>query len=845
MTTIDRDAVWALLRKRGRPLHVVEICTRLGHDKRMKAQMTDVLDRLVEDGLATEMPGNRYRTKKEKKPKKPKQRTASRARSSFVPPPPVKRSGEPVKGRLSMTARGFGFVTAEDGSGDVFIPPPAVGAALHGDRVLIYARPSQKGREGEVGEVLSRRPARLTGRLQRAGKRFVLIPDDPRLRTPMPIHPANEHEIPKAAKRQDNLLVIAEIIQFPQVRDELPEVRIVEVLGVAGMTAVEVLKIKIKEGIVEEFPEEVIVEAENVPTTVSARERRDREDLREIDLVTIDPDNARDHDDALFVTRDGDGFRAIICIADVSHYVREGTAIDAEALERCTSIYLPDRAIPMLPEQISSGIASLVPNRDRLCLGVEVWLGPQGKIRKFRYIEGLMRSKGRLTYEGVARALGLTTTGPRQPAAEKRRDNLEALLELSKLMRKKRQRRGALEFDLPEAKVKLDENEIEPLDVVQSRVDPGVRQAYRMVEEMMLLANEVVAEDLTARGVPTIFRIHGVPDATKVERFTQLAQALGYTLTAEEAQDPKKLARFMTKIEGTEQAPVLGYLLLRAMQQAAYDTTPNIGHFALAAKHYLHFTSPIRRYPDLAVHRVVRKVCREEPMDAATLRPKLRKAAAESSRLSRRAESVERQAVDLYGCILMRDRVGEEFTATVRGVDTGAVWARLESPFVEVMIPLERLGDDAWELDEFGIRVSARYSGFSFAMGDKIEVRIEDVNIEGRDIIALPLDAPEPSEREERPRGRRSRKSSPKEGSRGGRSQGRGAKRGSSTKRGSTKRGSTKRGSAKAAKGDKRTSRGSKDAEGSSRTSRTTRKKRTITRSAASPSKKRGRGKKK
>ncbi|MCA9530585.1 MAG: VacB/RNase II family 3'-5' exoribonuclease, partial [Myxococcales bacterium] len=639
------------------------------------------------------------------------------------------RAGQP--GRLTVHPRGFGFVAVDDGTDDVYVAEHNMGAALHGDRVEILSRPSPKGREGIVIAVLARGVGTLTGSLRRLGRDVYLEADDPRLRSPMPV------EAPPA-KYDDADVFLCEITHYPQDDQERPTVRVLEALGARGTTEVEVAKIKIREGIVEEFPPDVVEEAGAFGARVSPQEKRDREDLRELDLVTIDPEDARDHDDAIFVERKDGGYRVVVAIADVSHYVRPGTAIDREALHRGTSIYLPDRAIPMLPAELSSNLASLVPKRDRLCLGVDVTLSRHGEVQRSRYVEGVMRSGGRLTYEGVARALDLTKEGDRQPAADRRKPMLTALLELARTLRKRRLERGALDFDLPEARIHLDDARVEPLAIERSKSDPGVREAYRMVEEMMLLANEVVARDLTERGVPAIYRVHGPPDDKKLESFCELATALGHALDVDDARDPRSLTAFLRKIDGEPQAPVLRYLLLRAMQQAVYSTQAGAGHFGLAAADYLHFTSPIRRYPDVTVHRVVRKVIHGEPVDAAVLRPRLQRDAVEASHLERRAASVERDVVALYRVILMRDRIGDEFDATVSGLSESGIYATLDSPFAEVLVPVERL-EDFFELDRLGVRLVGNHTGHSFALGDRIRVRLEEASVERRQLIALPV----------------------------------------------------------------------------------------------------------
>ena len=706
--------VEALRKHAPRALHVGELCKRVGATKSQRDEMLDVLDQLSGLGLVTEMPGNRYRIKTAPKPKT------------------AKRYGV-ITGVLQMTPRGFGFVDAADGESDVFIPPTGVGPALHGDRVEVAARPSPKGREGDVVAVLQRRPARFTGTVMKVNRQLFIEPDDARLRGPMPVTQSEKKQ------RAEGLSVIAEIEQYPQSAHDMPKARLVEVLGVEGMTRVEVAKIKIRDNVVEEFDATVLEEAEAFPKQVLKSERKDREDLRELDLVTIDPANARDHDDAIFCEKTKTGYRVIVAIADVSHYVQPGTALDRAALERGCSIYLPDRAIPMLPPQLSSNLASLVANKDRLCMGAEMHLSTGGALKKARLFEGVMRSGAGLTYEGVARALELTQEGPRQPAADQRIESLRALHELSGKLRKRRMKRGALDFDLPEPRVDLDAENIEPIDVRRSKEDPGVRRAYQMVEEMMLLTNEVVASELKKAQVPGVYRCHGRPDEKKLGLFAQLATALGFDMDVESASDPRQLAQFLRRTEGADEAPILRFLLLRAMQQAYYDVNPDVGHFGLGTKDYLHFTSPIRRYPDLAVHRVVRKLIRGEPIDKVTLIPNLRRASAESSRLERRAMNVERDVIALYRAILMRERVEEEFEGTISSIDYYGFRVTFDEPFVEAFVPITRL-KDFYEVDDLGIRLIGQRSGEIFGLGERIEVRIESVSIQNREILAVPVD---------------------------------------------------------------------------------------------------------
>lgn len=689
----------------------MEVLGALALPKAQRDAVRDMLEELTGLGMAKEMPGNRYRLVTRR------QRRTNDARKK------PENAGADLFGWLGVHPRGFGFVAAEDGGPDVFVPGSSFANALHGDRVRVRARPSAKGREGEIVEVIRRGVGRVAGVLHRKRKQAWLEPSDPR----SPERVEIVGTIPLGVNDGDE--VVAQIARWPELEGDAMQARVLATLGVKGSAAVEIEKIKIREGIEEEFTEDVILEAQAFGTEVAPADIEGREDLRGYDLLTIDPPTARDHDDAVWAERLGEGaFRVIVAIADVSHYVREDTALDAAALERCTSIYLPDRVIPMLPHELSSNLASLVPDEDRLTLAVEVEVGPRGEIRGHRFIEGVMRSRARLTYGGVARAVGLSDAPEVQEDAEERRELLQTLFDVSKLLRAKRRRRGGLDFDLPEAEIVLDA-EGEPLDIYRSRTDPGLRKAYGMIEDLALLANEVVAADLVRRGLPAIFRVHGPPDEQKIEAFASLAESLGYAFDP----DQRAIARFLRKVEGTEHAQALSFLLLRAMQQATYDTT-NIGHFALAARHYLHFTSPIRRYPDLAVHRIVRAIVRGDRVRKKELAKKLDAQATAARRLERRAVLIDREATNLYRAILVKDRIGETFSAQITGVAEHGIYVAFDEPFVEARVPIDTLGDDWYELDAMGLRLVGSRSGHTFALGDRLEVRIEEVSIEAREI---------------------------------------------------------------------------------------------------------------
>ena len=738
-----------LLRTHARSIHTGELRQLLMLDKQAHQDLIDRLALMAEAGLVTELPGGKYRTVKRPPARVPADTAAgapsprdgaqrSRSRSERSERSEARTAGRQGQantrvGRVNLHARGFGFVVTEEPGPDVFLPPPALGTALHGDKVLVRVSPSPKGLDGQVLEVLERSLHYIGGQLHITPRVTFIEPDDERLKTRVIV----EGKLPDGAKTGQG--VIAKVVGFPEQPGDALLVTVIESFDAAEFVEFEIRRIMLSQGVREIFDEDTEREARAYGDHVTAAEREGRVDFRDLALLTIDPDDARDHDDAVYVEESGrGGYRVIVAIADVSHYVKPDTALDREALARGCTIYLPGRAIPMLPRELSSHLASLLPEVDRLALAVDLELDRHGKVQKYTFVECVMRSAARLSYGGVARALGLTDIPPLQPAADQHKPQLELLREVAKLLSAQRKSRGSLDFDLPEAKVKLNPETGEPIDIERSRTDPGVRVAYNMIEELMLLANEVVARDLSKRKVAAIYRVHGAPNEEKILAFAELSRSLGFVVDDDIAEQPGKLAPFLASVAGTPHAEVLSYLMLRAMQQATY-ATDNIGHFGLAAEDYVHFTSPIRRYPDLAVHRVVRRIARGEPLHSKKLKTELGEQATESSRLERRAMLIEREVVDLYRATLMRDRIGDEFEATITGITDHGLFAAIESPCVDVFCPMSSLPPDQYETNQYGTRISGLATGRSYSLFDRLVIRIEDVSVARRRISAVPV----------------------------------------------------------------------------------------------------------
>lgn len=706
-----RDVVLELLASQTRPLHTNEIATRLRLEERSYPALQRVLDDLAFDGSVTALPGQRFGVSRQN----------------------IGQRATELEGVLNVHPRGFGFVGGGALAEDIYVPPEAMRGALHGDQVKVrVVTRSRRGVEGEVTAIVRRRSPRVAGTLHRKGKSAWLEPDDGRIRGPIALSGSRARDLGR-----DGEAAVVTITRFPDSPDDNPEAELEAVLGEPGEPNTEIAKVLVREAIEEGHPAAVVAEAEAFGREVSPEMLVGRVDLTHLPLPTIDPEDARDHDDAVWATRLEDGsYKAWVAIADVSQYVCPGTELDKTSLDRACSIYLPDRAIPMLPRALSSNLCSLLPDVVRLCLCVEVELDATAHVTGSRIVEGVMRSAAMLTYPGVARALGFTAAPPREPAAEAMRDSLQVLWDLARLLRARRLRRGALDFDLPEAKIVLDPENGRPLGVEKRSHDPGVKKAYQLIEELMLLANETVATFLTTRGAPTVYRVHGAPDPDRLTRFAALCTELSVAFEPEDAADPKKLSAFLKKIAGHEKKNVLQMLLLRAMKQAVYDVA-NIGHFGLASTAYLHFTSPIRRYPDLLVHRTLKSVLRGEAIDSSDEAwETLRSAAVTASERERKAMEIEREVVDLYRALYMREHLGAVFDGVVTALVNTGVFVVLDSPFVDVLVRMESLGQDAYELDESGLRLVGSRSGERIAIGDTMKVQIEDIAILRRTVYA-------------------------------------------------------------------------------------------------------------
>ncbi|ACY17449.1 ribonuclease R [Haliangium ochraceum DSM 14365] len=643
-------------------------------------------------------------------------------------------------GRITVHPAGYGFVELEDGTGTVFVPARHRGAALDGDRVVLNTWSGYKGTEGRVIEVLSRGRAKLTGTLQRTGRAVYLEPDDPRIATDYGHVPL----IDGPPQSKVGQAAVVEICRYPT--HERPELvgRLVRVLGKPDDPRTEIEKILAFADLPTEFPRDVARRGDETSTTVRTRDQVDRVDLRDRPFVTIDPVTARDFDDAVCI-EDGPhgGPRVWVAVADVSHYVEIDDPIDREAAVRGVSVYLPDRVVPMLPLPLSAGICSLNPEVDRCAMVVRLDLTDDGRVLERDFAAAVIRSHARLDYPGVAAALSGDFRGRRdhyRPWAPA----LSRLAALAQRMRTRRRARGALELTLAEPYVILDADEAELVrDIVRSKGAEDVRQAYELVEEFMIAANEAVGKYFAERNLPTVWRIHAPPEPDRLHELLPVLANFGIKLTVEDieaATKPTGMRRIIEAIEGQPAAASLSFQVLRSLKQAQYSTDP-IGHFGLASPFYLHFTSPIRRYADLLVHRQLKHYLHADgkPSGGGARIPAadidtLAERCAQISTHERRAVEVEREAVSMYRAYFMRGQVGEQFTGRVSAVTNFGAFVELDAPFVEGLIKLDDLGADAFGFDASSMRLRGRRSGLRLGLGDPVTIEVTNVSVARRRI---------------------------------------------------------------------------------------------------------------
>lgn len=649
-------------------------------------------------------------------------------------------------GRLQVVKSGAGFVIPEDRAhADVFVPAFKLATAVHGDRVVarIERHTAEGGIEGRIIRVLERARSQLVGTFRRSRRFGFVKPDDPRLTFDVYV------SLGDGPRPEEGQKVVVRIDDWGG-EGKSPEGTIVEVLGHPDDPGVDVLSIIHHHGLEPEFPPEVEAAASTLPAGIPAGEIERRLDLRETLCFTIDPVNAKDFDDALSIVPGGQAgdWEVGIHIADVAHYLTPDGVLDEEGRRRATSVYLVDRVIPMLPEKLSNHLCSLNPGQDKLAYSVFVTLDDRAEVQAHRVAETVIRSRARLTYQEAQALLegGEPPSTRREIAGAVRR-----LRDLSQELRRKRAERGSLDFDLPEAEVVLDEEGF-PLDIQESvRLD-----SHRLIEEFMLLANEIVARRAQKRGVPFVYRVHEEPDALKIENLRRFAGAFGYTVPAGEV-SPRVLQRLLQQAEGRPEEKVLNTVVLRSMKQARY-AVENIGHFGLASECYTHFTSPIRRYPDVLVHRTLKRLdadaaATEEQKE--TSRRSLARAAEHASARERVAQEAERDSIGLKKVEFMERHLGEVFRGTVSGVQAFGFFVRLDRWFVEGLVHVNTLQDDYYLFQENQYALVGENTRRTFRLGDAVEVQIARVDKEARQIDLMLVESRRPEARTGDERSRR------------------------------------------------------------------------------------------
>jgi len=619
---------------------------------------------------------------------------------------------EMIPGRVIGHADGFGFLVPDAGGDDLFVPPHEMRKLMHGDRALVrVAGLDPRGRmEAAVVEVLERAHPSIVGRFDRARGIAFVVPADPRQAQDVVIPPGDE------GGAKPGQIVVAEITQPPTARTG-PVGRITEVLGEHMDPGMEIEVAIRAHGIPHVFPTEVEQEAKAFPPEVpeDAKRENHRRDICNIPLVTIDGEDARDFDDAIFAERQGKGFRLIVAIADVSHYVKPGSALDQEAYKRGNSVYFPQHVVPMLPEALSNGLCSINPEVDRLCMVCDMQIAPRGEIKHYEFYPAVMRSHARLTYTKVAAMLVEHEPRLRSQYADVL-PHLEVVYDLFKVLNHARQQRGAVDFELPETRILFDaQRKIE-------RIEPLERNdAHRLIEECMLAANVCAAEYLKKNKVPAPYRIHEGPSTEKLTDLRTFLFELGLSLGGGDAPKAKDYAKLLAAVDERPDRRLIHTVLLRSLSQAIYSPD-NVGHFALGYESYTHFTSPIRRYPDLLVHRAIKGILAKHPPHVS---PELAKEqGAHCSMTERRADDATREVVRWLKVEYMMEHVGDEFDGIISGVTNFGLFVELAELYVDGLIHITGLGNDYYQFDPAHHRLIGERTRRIFRLGDPIRVRV-------------------------------------------------------------------------------------------------------------------------
>lgn len=696
--------------KEYQPMRAKELAVLLQIPAGKREELHKILDMLLEEGKISINKRGRYEAVRSSAAKKEAEKKSVKAE---------RKKGQYYTGTFISHPRGFGFLEIPEAEEDIFIPEESIGTALHGDTVQIVVKKDGKdGKrcEGEVVKVLERGTREVVGTYQQCDGFGFVVTDNQRFLKDVFI-PAG-----KSLTAEDGDKVLAEIKDHGNKRRS-PEGKIIEILGKPGECGVDVLCVAKSYELPMEFPEKVAKQAERIKETLNEGDFYGREDLRDVVMVTIDGEDAKDLDDAVSLTKEEDLYHLGVHIADVSNYVQYNSALDKEALKRGTSVYLADRVIPMFPKKLSNGICSLNAGEDRLALSCLMDIDKKGRVVSHRIVESVIHVKERMSYTNVKKIL-LQEDEELAKRYEELLPMFFQMKELSELLRNRRKKRGAIDFDFPESKLVLDEKG-KVVDIYSYEQNI----ATRLIEDFMLAANETVAEEYCMLGLPFVYRTHENPDMEKMETVLEMVHQAGIKVKkGKETISPKEVQKILKELEGMECEPFFARLILRSMKQAKY-TVEDTGHFGLAAKYYCHFTSPIRRYPDLQIHRIIKETLRGKMTEAKIQHYKgiLEEVARQSSAMERRAEEVERETIKMKKAEYMKQHIGEAFEGTVSGVTEWGFYVELDNT-VEGLVHVNSLTDDYYTFDKDRYCLVGDMTGRAYRMGQRVKVWVENAD---------------------------------------------------------------------------------------------------------------------
>lgn len=628
---------------------------------------------------------------------------------------------ELLSGTVSGHGEGFGFVRRDDGNEDVYLSAREMRSLIDGDRVAIkIAGKDRRGRpEGRVVEVLERGLTEVAGQFIRERGIGVVVPDNPRISHRILI-PRNE-----TASAKPGEIVVAQILDYPSDLQQ-PTGRVIRVIGGPEKRGIATDIAIHSHGIPTNWPKDVRESVEKIGSTVPAAAKKGRVDLRQMPLVTIDGADARDFDDAVFAEPSGDGWRLVVAIADVGHYVGIGAALDKEAINRGTSVYFPDRVVPMLPEALSNGLCSLNPDVDRLCMVCDMKIGPDGKVSRSAFYEGLMRSAARLTYEQVN---DLLTGGQGRGMPRNLHEPLGSLHRLYEVLATARNRRGAIELDIPQTKIELDDK-----GAVKGIRSVARNDAHRLIEECMIAANVQAAKFIRRHRIAGLYRIHAKPDPDRFDDLRQYLLSLGLKAPHPEHVEPRQFNRILDQVRNRPDADAISMAMLRSLAHAEYSPR-NIGHFGLSLDAYAHFTSPIRRYPDLLVHRAIRHIVSGGKAGAYAYDvAAMERLGAVSSAHERRAEDATREVEAWLKCQFMADKVGQEYDGVITGVTNFGVFVQIRDLLIDGLVHVTSLLNDYYHFEQREMSLVGERTGTRYGLGDRLRVTVARVDLDSKRI---------------------------------------------------------------------------------------------------------------